>query len=403
MSNGSIQFGSKIGSTFFSFRNWNGEDTPANLRQLGRFNKNNAYSVDKSAGKQSPPGKTYHQGMFLTQTLYVRTLVDFVRPGPPSYASIATHLADVLQKWKATDLQLGVSLAEGKESLEMTGYRLLSLARGARSLRKGDLGGALREFGPVPRGHRIRAASALHHKDFSRAFLELHLGWSPLIRDIYEGCNIKDPKPIGTKIKSKRRLGTLPKGKVKPSSPDYGRYFTAKEHICQSRIVCSARNKPTFYQRFGLNNPASIAWELVPFSFVVDYFLPIGDVIAAMEASSVIEYEYLLLQMFERYYATLNIPAGASIAPSSYKFLYNATASEERLIYQRSRPNTSWPAIIANSIEVSLPTSIWRLGTMAALAHQQLNLLDPPEIRASRRKFASIKNLSVGNHHWLTF
>lgn len=407
MSNGSIQFGDKNWAPFYSNRIWSGEDTPAHLRAKGEFNKNNAYSVDRTAMRQSPAGTVYHQGMFQWQAQACRNLVDFVRPGAPSYAPIAVHLSDVLEKWKSTELNLGVTLGEGKESLEMVGNRLLSLARGARSIRKGDLGGALRQFGPVPRGDRIRAATALNQKDTSRAFLELHLGWSPLIGDIYEGLNIPEPRPIGQKIKSKRRLGTLPNGQVTVSNLDYLRYFTVKDHICQSRIVCSARNKPTWFQRFGLNNPAAIAWELVPMSFVVDYFLPIGDTIAALEAVALIEYEYLLLQKFERYYCFLNVPAGASISPYGYKYFYNATSHEERLIYQRSRPNVSFPAIVAESVNVSLPTSIWKVATMAALAHQQLGFLDPDADRVSRRKFATFRNansnLSVGNHHWLNF
>lgn len=407
MSQGSIQFGNRNWDPFHSLRSWSGEDTPASLRAKGQFNKNNAYSMDKLSMRQSPPGSVYHQGMFQWQTQAIRNLVDFVRPGAPSFVPIAVHLSDVLEKWKSTELNLGVTLGEGKESLEMVGSRLLSIARGARSLRKGDLGGALRQFAPVPRGDRVRAATALNQKDPSRAFLELHLGWSPLISDIYEGLNIPEPRPIGQKIKSKRRLGTLPRGQITVSNPDYLRFFTVKDHICQSRIVCAARNKPSWYQRFGLTNPAAIAWELVPLSFVVDYFLPIGDTIAALEAVAVIEYEYLLLQSFERYYCSMSVPAGTPISPYGFKYFYNATSHEERLIYQRSRPNVSFPAIIADSVNVSVPTSIWKVGTMAALAHQQLGFLDPDADVASRRKFATIKsanhNLSIGHHHWLTF
>jgi hypothetical protein len=35
---------------------------------------------------------------------------------------------------------------------------------------------------------------------------------------------------------------------------------------------------------FGLTSPVSLAWELIPFSFVVDWFLPIGSAIQAFSA-----------------------------------------------------------------------------------------------------------------------
>lgn len=36
--------------------------------------------------------------------------------------------------------------------------------------------------------------------------------------------------------------------------------------------------------RFGLVNPLEVAWELLPFSFVADWFLPIGGYLNAMDA-----------------------------------------------------------------------------------------------------------------------
>lgn len=41
---------------------------------------------------------------------------------------------------------------------------------------------------------------------------------------------------------------------------------------------------------FGLSNPLVVAWEIVPFSFVVDWFLPIGDAISALSAFNGLEF-----------------------------------------------------------------------------------------------------------------
>jgi len=37
--------------------------------------------------------------------------------------------------------------------------------------------------------------------------------------------------------------------------------------------------------RISLGNPMELAWELIPFSFVVDWFLPIGNWISALDAT----------------------------------------------------------------------------------------------------------------------
>jgi hypothetical protein len=34
----------------------------------------------------------------------------------------------------------------------------------------------------------------------------------------------------------------------------------------------------------GLTNPIAVAWELVPFSFAVDWFLPVGNTLSALTA-----------------------------------------------------------------------------------------------------------------------
>jgi hypothetical protein len=35
----------------------------------------------------------------------------------------------------------------------------------------------------------------------------------------------------------------------------------------------------------GLTNPAALAWELVPFSFVADWFVPVGDYLNCLDAA----------------------------------------------------------------------------------------------------------------------
>lgn len=398
MSRGSTLFGAS-NAPFYSKRVWSGEDTPYALRIKGIF-KPNTYSLVRTNVRQTPAGPVYHQTSGSTTKLTAWQISSINTSGTPSYVPVAVHLSDLLDKWKNTDLNLGVSLGEGKESLSMAADRLLSIARAARSLKKGNLGGALREIGPVPRGARVRAQQKLSHSDPSSAFLELHLGWTPLIQDIYSGLNVAPPKPVGHKFKSKRKLG-IPRG-ITYSNPDARPFSTVVENICQDRLICRVLNEPTFYDRFGLSNPYAIAWELVPFSFVVDYFLPIGDTIAALEAVSKLKTEYMLLQQFERYVVRQTYPNGTKLSPTGYQFKHDASLTKFFIDYKRTKPTLNVLNIVAQSAQVRLPTSVMRLATMASLAHLQLTSLWSEE-RANRRKFAHIKALSIGQNHWMSF
>lgn len=373
MSSGTRSFGDNS-TPFLQQKTWSGGDTPYAKRMKGEFDIN-SYNMSNRLCRQTPKGPVKHIGLGTTTQYTIRQVFRPATSGSATYVPIAVHLADILGKWKQTDLSLGVSLAEGGESLSMVSDRLLSIASAARSIRKGDLGGALRHLGPVPRGKRKRAAMKLQRKDTSGAFLELHLGWEPLVKDIYEGCNIPDLKPIGRKIQSKRQLGTP--ASLTMTVPEGMGFTTVRENICQSRLVMHVENNPTFSQRFGLNNPYAIAWELVPFSFVVDYFLPIGDTISALEAISSIKRKWVLLKRFERYSISVNIPAGSKLSAKGWQFMYNARQDESYLNYSRSIPNLSLPNVVFGSAQVRLPSSVMRMATMAALAHQQLESLSP--------------------------
>lgn len=77
----------------------------------------------------------------------------------------------------------------------------------------------------------------------------------------------------------------------------------------------------------GLTNPAAIAWELVPFSFVVDWFIPIGNFLNSWT-------DFLGLR-FEDSYNTryvkvenLRLYNGSGVPPGhpAYKEIYRANS-----------------------------------------------------------------------------
>jgi hypothetical protein len=47
------------------------------------------------------------------------------------------------------------------------------------------------------------------------------------------------------------------------------------------RLIAELYEELSLQRSLGLVNPLEIAWEVVPYSFVVDWFLPVGSYIAA--------------------------------------------------------------------------------------------------------------------------
>jgi hypothetical protein len=187
----------------------------------------------------------------------------------------------LLEKWRSSSFNLGVSVFEGRESVDMMVNRMNDLIKAARALRKRDLGGALRHLSHVPKGGRRSAQIALNVGSIRDAFLELQYGWIPLIKDISNAAEFVKLKPTQSRIKarSSNRGGATPYGAGIPQSRIQ---VFANDQRFQQVVIVS--HQPSMLERLGLTDAQSIGWEIAPLSFVADWFSPIGDYLASLHA-----------------------------------------------------------------------------------------------------------------------
>lgn len=122
----------------------------------------------------------------------------------------------------------------------------------------------------VPIPDRIRRGS----QDLSNLWLEYHFGWAPLLDDIYGACNVLKSNPPAQRVRAtgKKKQRTVVVAGQYAWSTD-GTYSVkaaigAEVYISNGNLALA--------NQLGLVNPASIAWEVVPFSFIVDWFIPVG-------------------------------------------------------------------------------------------------------------------------------
>lgn len=174
-----------------------------------------------------------------------------------------------------TQSQLGTFFAEWRESQGMITKRALGLRNAYSALRRGDFRRFLRELSVSPkRKHRGRVRNAAN--EASGLWLEYWFGWAPTIGDIYTACEqLSEPLPSGIRKQGSAKdflfsgFNTAPNGRTD---------FCQNTGTFRTGARFSLVN-PNLYlaSQMGLINPASVAWEIVPFSFMVDWVADVGS------------------------------------------------------------------------------------------------------------------------------
>lgn len=124
-------------------------------------------------------------------------------------------------------------------------------------------------------------------RTLSDLWLSMQYGWKPLLSDIHTGIEIvkqgfRDPNAAYIKAY----------GGVHDS---HNRVQPYGDH--EFRWELKTKHKAIYYYNvgnetldgldaLGLINPLSIAWELMPFSFVADWFVPVGSFLSSLTATA---------------------------------------------------------------------------------------------------------------------
>lgn len=126
----------------------------------------------------------------------------------------------------------------------------------------------------------------------ARLYIEYVYGFKPLMQDAYAlGQLLKDGSVEDYLIGAH---GSANRTDFRASDPLISASYSTQQRLnwtseYRVRTALWARLDPNWggmrsLNQLGLINPLSLAWELVPWSFVVDWFLPIGPVMQALSA-----------------------------------------------------------------------------------------------------------------------
>lgn len=182
--------------------------------------------------------------------------------------------ANFIDKVNGSTSSLGAFAAEWKESLGTVTKRTHGLYQAYRHLRRGDFRRALKSLSVEPkRKHKSKVRNTAN--EASGLWLEYWFGWAPSVSDISNAClQLSEPLPSG-----RFQAGASDSLRRKTPKGGWGAYYDVQ---CQAKVrvgaICTLEN-PNLYlaQQMGILNPLQVAWEVVPFSFLVDWAFDIGS------------------------------------------------------------------------------------------------------------------------------
>lgn len=196
-------------------------------------------------------------------------------------------LTDARLKLKGADVNLAVAFAERNKTAKMIGSTALQLAEAMRALRRGHWRDACRALDVNPRG-KPRGSSV------PARWLELQYGWKPLLSDVYGSVDALAKRRgedwiVTAKGASSEKIAAdwtpNPPGADSKQLPDFGIGRATGVRGCFVRIDAIPGNDLLMVMSsLGITNPLLVAWELVPYSFIVDWFLPIGSFVDSLDA-----------------------------------------------------------------------------------------------------------------------
>lgn len=207
----------------------------------------------------------------------------------------------------------------------------------------------------------------------ANGWCEFTYGWKPLISDIRGIAenvvgHVRNNDVI--KVKVTREINV-----TRPNPITIGGYSAV--HDCKltgfTRVTYGIRLKPNWDEglaKWSSLNPLSVAWELIPYSFVVDWFLDIGSYMRNLETSLL--YANNFRDGYKSVLSVINLKleaSGSQIAFGQRYAVFGLTAERRVSIFQRS-VLSAYPTPSIPSFQVDLGSS--QLLSAAALLRQLL-------------------------------
>jgi hypothetical protein len=260
-----------------NYRSWSGTDGKYEYYAGQQRPKWNSYQQESAAQRvpsawlqffcNKPGGGTDTRVLDSICNTAYRPVDDHFWPSQQSM-QVNQTLNKLLSKVKGHSFNLAVNLSQMGELSEMVSSNLGKLGSAVMALKHGDFSTAARCLGASPR------VSKLKPSDISGRWLELQYGWLPSLSDTYQAA--KAFHAISDGPRSSRFTKRCPTQSSDAYYWSSSEFYMKRKHTRTASYTVELYEEMGFARQLGLVDPLSVIWENIPYSFVVDWFVPIG-------------------------------------------------------------------------------------------------------------------------------
>jgi hypothetical protein len=248
------------------------------------------------------------------------------------------NLANMLGEYKQTSKMFSDAAGRFRRSVNY-------LRRSLRQAKKARIGPAIRSaraalsaLGAAAEGAAKAAfpPNRVGRPSLSNAWLQWHFGVDTLMKDVYSLAKELQEEVVSLPPNTVKRYSKVSRRAISDSSfyynPQKTRVVQVSTAYYERKLIAYVQVNNDFLKKVsdhGLTNPAGLIWELTHFSFVVDWFIGVGEWLVALNVTAVLDrsicYETVRKFSLQRY----------QLLPSD--FLLGGTVLESENCAVRSR------------------------------------------------------------------
>lgn len=194
-----------------------------------------------------------------------------------------------LRKLKAQSVNFSVALGERKQTGRQVLETCKRLAYLVSELKHGNLKPLIRTAGRRVRRKKVRSLDPAFD-----LWLEYKYGWVPLLSDVHGACKaLNEREKEGNRVRVSVKSGATAYDKEVHKNVGFSLVglnaqldaYRDTKHKCFVRLDYVKSDSPWApWSSLGITNPLTVAWELLPWSFVADWFVPVGSYLDILDA-----------------------------------------------------------------------------------------------------------------------